>query len=88
MILKLDSSGYSEIYQKLVDIVGDAAVIKIHNNFAGVTVSFPRRLYSQEFTKAFISENKNRIKISELAMMLQLSERRVRQIIRENENQY
>ena len=85
--MELNSSGYREIYKKLVDIVGNAAAIKIYSRFAGLTVSFPRRLYSQEFTKAYISENKDVIKTSDLAMMFQLSERRVRQIIKEVEKQ-
>ena len=74
---------YSGVYKDLAELVGDAATLKIWKNFSGLNITFPQKLYSIEFRKDFIMENMEIMKPSEMAKMLGLSERRVRQIIAE-----
>ncbi len=74
---------YSGVYKDLAELVGDAATLKIWKNFSGLNITFPQKLYSIEFRKEFIMENMAIMKPSEMAKMLGLSERRVRQIIAE-----
>ena len=74
---------YSGVYKDLAELVGDAATLKIWKNFSGLNITFPQKLYSIEFRKEFIMENMEIMKPSEMAKMLGLSERRVRQIIAE-----
>ncbi|MCR5255615.1 MAG: hypothetical protein K6D96_06745 [Acetatifactor sp.] len=72
---------YSGVYKDLAELVGDAATLKIWKNFSGLNITFPQKLYSIEFRKEFIMENMEIMKPFEMAKMLDLSERRVRQII-------
>ena len=74
---------YSGIYKELSELLGDNATIKIWKYFSGLNVTFPQRLYSKEFTRAYIAENMNDMKPAEMAKTMGLSERRVRQIIAE-----
>lgn len=72
---------YSGVYKELAELLGDAATLRIWKRFSGLNITFPQKLYSIEFRKEFISENMQKMKPSEMAKTLGLSERRVRQII-------
>jgi len=74
---------YAELYKELAGLIGDAAVRKLWKAYGGVTITFPTRLYSRDFTRQFIGKNMSSMKPSEMAKELRLSERRVRQIMRE-----
>ncbi|MGI6052678.1 MAG: Mor transcription activator family protein [Bilifractor sp.] len=78
-----DPNRYSEIYRELASLIGESAVTKIWKNFAGITVTFPKRLYSSEYTRQYIRQNMGKEKASDIARKLNLSERRVRQIMKE-----
>ena len=72
---------YSGIYKELAELLGDAATMKIWKHFSGLNVTFPQKLYSKEYQKDFIRENMDKTKPAEMAKILSLSERRIRQII-------
>ena len=72
---------YSGVYKELAELLGDAATLKIWKRFSGLNITFPQKLYSKEFREEFISENMDLMKPSEMARVLGLSERRIRQII-------
>ena len=79
---KGESENYCEVYRELAEIVGDAATRKIWKYYAGLSVDFPQRLYSKEYIEQVIAENMETMKASDIARMVGLSERRVRQIVR------
>ncbi len=72
---------YSGIYKELAELLGDAAMLKVWKRFSGLNVTFPQKLYSKEFCKEYIRDNMETAKPSDMAKMLGLSERRIRQII-------
>lgn len=74
---------YSDLYRDMANLIGDADVHKLWKVYGGLTVSFPSKLYSQDYTRRFIRENLGKMKPSEMAQELRLTERRIRQIIRE-----
>ena len=78
-----DSEKYSEAYRELAELLGDTAVLKLWRRYSGLNVIFPKKLYSREYTRKFIETNMGVIKTSEMSRMVDLSERRVRQIIKE-----
>ena len=78
---------YSEVYRGLAELIGDTAVRKIWKNYAGMTVTFPMQLYSRDYIREFIADNAGQKKPSEIARIVGLSERRVRQILQELRNQ-
>ena len=75
------------VYKEMAELLGDAAALKIWNRYAGVIVSFPKQLYSKEHIRQFIRENSGKMKPSEMARAIGLTERRVRQIIREEKKE-
>ncbi len=74
---------YSQIYKELAELIGDNATVKIWKNYQGLNISFPKKLYSNEYVRKFISENIGKKSIREIAKEVGLSERRVRQIAKE-----
>ena len=78
--LKGNPERYAGIYRELAEILGDGAVNKIWKHFSGMNVTFPQRLFSQEYTRDFIKTHWNDMSASEIARVVGLSERRVRQI--------
>ncbi len=82
-VLGVDGEYYYDIYRELAEIVGIHNVKKIWNRYRGLTVQFPQRLYSREYTRAFINDNKDSMTTKEMATRLSLTDRRVRQIIKE-----
>ena len=77
---------YSGIYREIAEILGDGATLKLWKRFSGLNVTFPQKLFSKEYTKAYIQENLDTMKPSDMAKKLGLSERRVRQLIAEIRN--
>ena len=68
-------------------MIGESAALKLWNRYAGLTITFPRKLYSKKYTRRFIEENMNELTPGELALQTSLTERRVRQIIKEIRNE-
>ncbi|MCR4673944.1 MAG: hypothetical protein K5675_02955 [Lachnospiraceae bacterium] len=81
--LKSNPERYAGIYKEIAEILGDVAVNKIWKHFSGMSVTFPQKLLSKEYTKEFIEENWREMSAAEIARVVGLSERRVRQIIKE-----
>lgn len=72
---------YSGVYKELAELLGDNATMKIWKRFSGLNITFPQKLYSKEYREEIIKEKMHTMKPSEIAKLLGLSERRVRQII-------
>lgn len=82
-VLSADSDYYYDIYRELADLIGVQNTRKIWKRFRGLSVQFPQRLYSRTFSKEFIRKNMEKMTIKEMAIQLSLTDRRVRQIIKE-----
>ena len=81
--LSVDLDYYFDIYRELAELIGVQNTKKVWNRYRGLTVQFPQRMYSQAYTKDFIREHMDSMKIKEMAVQLSLTDRRVRQIIKE-----
>lgn len=78
-----DPEQYCDIYRELLELLGENAVHKLWNRYRGVSIQFPQRLYSREYTRRFIMNNMEEMKPKEMAQRLNLTERRIRQIMQE-----
>ena len=78
--VKSNPERYAGIYRELAEILGDNSVNKIWKHFSGMNVTFPQRLFSQEYTRDYIKAHWDDMSASEIARVVGLSERRVRQI--------
>lgn len=74
---------YSDLYREMAVLIGDAAVKKLWKAYGGMNVTFPTKLYSRAYVRSFIAANMGCMKPSEMARELKLSDRRIRQLIRE-----
>ena len=74
---------YSQIYKELAELIGDNATVKIWKNYQGLNISFPKKLFSNEYVRKYISENVGKKSMREIAKEVGLSERRIRQIAKE-----
>ena len=74
---------YSQLYKELAQLIGDAATIKLWEHYQGLNISFPKKLYSNEYVRNFVLENKGKMNTKDIAKEVGLSERRVRQILKE-----
>ena len=82
-----DFTHFNGVYKEMAELLGNAAALQIWNRYAGVIVSFPKQLYSKEHIRQFIRENSGKMRPSEIARAIGLTERRVRQIIREEKKE-
>lgn len=85
--VKSNPEKYSGVYKELAEILGDAATMKVWRRFAGLNITFPQKLYSADYKKDFIKKNMDEMRPAELARILGLTERRIRQIIIEIKNE-
>lgn len=61
--------------------------MKIYNRYRGLTITFPKKLYNRKFVLQYILENQGKETTQAIARNLDLSERRVKQLLKElNEN--
>lgn len=78
------SDDYCEIYEELADILNDTAEVeKIYRRYRGLTITFPKKLYSKKYVDQYIKEKYGKESIHIIAQHLDLSERRIRQIVKE-----
>ena len=68
----------------MAEILGDiGGVEKIYNRYRGLTISFPKKLYNRKFVLQYILENQGKETTQVIARNLDLSERRVKQLLKE-----
>lgn len=71
------------VYREIAEVIGSAGAEQMWRLFRGQTVEFPQRLFSREAVRNYISENMTEMTPKELAREVELTDRRVRQIIKE-----
>ena len=75
-------------YKKYISVYGEIAQVltnpkdveRIYELLKGQTVSFPQKLYSKEYMREYIQANYGNETAREIASVLGISDRRVRQI--------
>ncbi|MCR4896483.1 MAG: hypothetical protein K5891_06865 [Lachnospiraceae bacterium] len=74
---------YCGVYREMAEFLPDATIRKIWEHMGGLDVSFPKSLYSRDYIYSYIRKNMDTKKPGEIAKTVNLSERRVRQLIQE-----
>ncbi|MCR5701156.1 MAG: hypothetical protein K6G76_03305 [Lachnospiraceae bacterium] len=81
---KSDYKKYTSVYGEIAQVLSNPRdVEKIYELLKGQTVSFPQKLYSKEYMKEYINKNYGTETAREIASVLGISDRRVRQIAKE-----
>ncbi len=73
---------FREVYREIAQQTSVETAMTIHKLFGGQQISFPKKLYSSNYVNKCIRKSYNGGNIRELARQFGLSERRVRQILR------
>ena len=76
-------SDFAGVYKELAEILGTETVIQLHQVFKGQQVTFPKRLYSVEYVRRHLKEEKSQGNLKKAALELDYTERRIRQILKE-----
>ncbi len=83
----MEAKDFSAIYEEIADEAGTDVAILIHKLFKGQQILFPQKLYKKSYIYEYIKSNYNGRNVRELAQKFGYSDRRIRQILREiNEN--
>ena len=75
---------YRSIYGSLLSEFGEEITTKIHEAYAGRQVSFPKKLYTEEYINYYVQKNKAEKSPATMADELECTERIVRRHMKEN----
>lgn len=75
---------FADIYQEIAVRISPQTAVEIHRLFKGQQIIFPKKLYTKEYIHRYIRENYNGKNLRELASMFGYSDRRIRQILKQN----
>lgn len=82
-----DFEKYSRLYRELAELIGETSMRKLWKAYGGISVTFPTKLFSQEYIREYVLMHQNDLTPTEIARELMLTERRVRQILKEVRSQ-
>lgn len=74
---------YAGIYNDLLELLGEDAVQIIYENMAGQQITFPKRLYTKEYVVQETIGIVNSTELKREAMKYGYTERRLKQLIKE-----
>ncbi len=77
---------YSGIYAELIELIGEENTRILYDRYNGLTISFPKSYYSKSYIRSVVQSESESRKISDIAREVNLSERRVRQILKEEKD--
>ena len=81
---EINPESYRSIYGSLFSEFGEEITTKIHKVYAGRQVSFPKKLYTENYISYYVKEYKEEKTPTTLADELECSERIVRRHIKES----
>lgn len=79
-----NSEDYKGIYSEMVEILGEDIVRLIYQNYKGQQVTFPMKLYSNEYVERYIDKNINSKTIREMCRELGYTEGWIKHLINKN----
>ena len=75
---------YRSIYGSLFSEFGEEITTKIHEAYAGRQISFPKKLYTEEYINYYVQKNKTEKSPAVMADELECTERIVRRHMKES----
>ncbi|CEQ15125.1 hypothetical protein [Paraclostridium sordellii] len=79
-----NSEDYKGIYSEMVEILGEDIVRLIYQNYKGQQVTFPMKLYSNEYVEKYIDKNIDSKTIREMCRELGYTEGWIKHLINKN----
>lgn len=74
------------IYKDFAELLGVEVTLQIYENYKGLQVTFPTRLFSKEYVRKQIKQQYNKHNAKDLARMYQYSERWIKVLVSEDDD--
>lgn len=81
-IEEIKPQNLKNVYMEIAEAYDVETAVKIQKLFGGQRITFPKKLYRSDYVCLYIKSYYNGRNIQELARQFEISERRVRQILR------
>ena len=81
---KIEPSDLAGIYKNLAEVLGIESTIKLHKYFQGQQINLPKKLFTKAYILEQLGSTANNANIKSIAIEYGYTERRLRQIIKEN----
>ena len=78
----MHASDFVPIYEEIAKTIGEEETMKLYENFRGQQITFPRRIFSEEYVARYVNENYDGSNMRELARKFDYSERRIREFLK------
>lgn len=72
---------YKGIYSDMVEILGEEIVTKLHKYYRGQQITFPMKLYSNEYIEKYIINNHKKKTLKEMCRELGYTEGWIKQLL-------
>ena len=78
---------YNQIYNELNDLIGEENMMKVYQNFRGMQISFPSKLYTKEYIVEQIAVRYDGYNAKELAREFGYTIKYFNQLIKESKRE-
>lgn len=82
---RITATDLTGVYKEIAEVIGIEATILLHKNFQGQQITLPKKLFSKDYILKQVEMTSNNSDIKTVAFKYGYTERRLRQIIKENE---
>ena len=79
--MRKNKSDYKGIYSDMVEILGEEIVMKLHEHYRGQQITFPMKLYSNEYIEKYIVNNCRNKTLKEMCRDLGYTEGWIKQLL-------
>lgn len=73
------------VYKEIAEVIGVDATMSLHNVFQGQQITLPKKLYTHEYIISQVKQAGGTMNVKATASKYGYTERRLRQIIKENQ---
>lgn len=78
---KIEKDGAADIYNQLIELIGEENTMLIFQTFKGQQVTFPKRFYKSEYVVKEVRRRYNGSNLQELAREFDYTDRHLRKLI-------
>lgn len=79
------NSVYNQIYEEICELIGEENMVRIYEEFKGMQVSFPSKLYTKEYVMEEIEKRYDGSNAKELAREYNYTVKYFNQLIKESQ---
>lgn len=85
--MKRKSRDYNGIYQDIFEVLGEEVMLAIYENYRGQQVTFPIRLYSQQYVKEYLKKHYDGTNLRQISRELGYTTNWLQQVIKKTQEE-